>query len=153
MNQEALEKSVKYLGVRMRSAYEIRQYLRTKGYNNEDIAEVVAFLEECKYVDDAAYAGAFIRDRLNFNPCGSKKMYAELRKRGISGEVISAALAENMYEEIEIDAAIKVALKQRTDNKDKLLRYLLGRGFTYAAARSALAAWQEAQSSEENFDE
>lgn len=147
-----MDKAVKYLGVRMRSAYEIRQYLRTKGYNNEDIAEVVALLEEYKYVDDAAYAGAFIRDRLNFNSCGSKKMYAELRKRGISSEVISAALAVNMYEKIEIDAAIKVALKQRTDNKDKLLRYLLGRGFTYSAARSALAAWQEARLSEEDFD-
>ena len=133
-----MDKAVKYLGVRMRSAYEIKQYLRTKGYNDEDIAEVLTLLEEYKYVDDAAYAGAFIRDRLNFNPCGSKKMYAELRKRGISGEVISEAMAANMY------AAIKVALKQRTDNKDKLLRYLLGRGFTYSAARSALAAWQEA---------
>lgn len=144
MNQEAMDKAVKYLGVRMRSAYEIKQYLRTKGYNDEDIAEVLTILEEYKYVDDAAYAGAFIRDRLNFNPCGSKKMYAELRKRGISGEVISEAMAANMYEEIEAEAAIKVALKQRTDNKDKLLRYLLGRGFTYSAARSALAAWQEA---------
>ena len=40
MNQEAMDKAVKYLGVRMRSAYEIKQYLRTKGYNDEDIAEV-----------------------------------------------------------------------------------------------------------------
>lgn len=52
-----MDKAVKYLGVRMRSAYEIKQYLRTKGYNDEDIVEVLTLLEEYKYVDDAAYAG------------------------------------------------------------------------------------------------
>ena len=74
MNQETLEKAVKYLNVRMRSTYEIRQYLRGKGFAGEDIEEVLELLAKYKYIDDAAYAGAFIRDRLNFNPCGSKKM-------------------------------------------------------------------------------
>lgn len=152
MNQEALEKAVKYLNVRMRSTYEIHRYLRGKGYQTEDIEEVLALLAKYKYIDDAAYAGAFIRDRLNFNPCGSKKLYAELRKRGISGDIINEALAENMDAEIESEAAIKIALKQHTDNREKLLRYLLGRGFTYSAAKSAMAVWQEAHIENEDFE-
>ena len=152
MNQETLEKAVKYLNVRMRSTYEIRQYLRGKGFAGEDIEEVLELLAKYKYIDDAAYAGAFIRDRLNFNPCGSKKMYAELRKRGISGDVINEALAENMDAEIESEAALKVALKQHTDNREKLLRYLLGRGFTYSAAKSAVAAWEETRMENEDFE-
>lgn len=143
MNQEVLNKAVKYLGVRMRSEYEIKQYLHTKGYEDADIAEVLQILREYKYVDDLAYAGAFIRDRLNFNPCGSKKMYAELRKRGINGNIINQALADNMCAEIEAEAAEKVALKQRTDSREKLLRYLLGRGFTYQAAKSGVAMWEQ----------
>ncbi len=149
MNQEALDKAVKYLGVRMRSEYEIKQYLRTKGFANEDIAEVLEVLREYKYVDDVAYAGAFIRDRLNFNPCGSKKIYAELRKRGINGDIISQALADNMCAEVEAEAAVKVALKQRTDSKEKLLRYLLGRGFSYQAAKCGIAGWEENRQNEE----
>lgn len=149
MNQEALDKAVKYLKVRMRSTYEISQFLRDKGFATEDIEEVLALLAKYNYVDDAAYAGAFIRDRLNFNPCGSKKIYAELRKRGVSGDIISGALAENMSAEAEAAAAVKVALKQHTDSKEKLLRYLSGRGFTYAAAKNAAAVWQEARENEE----
>lgn len=149
MNQEALDKAVKYLGVRLRSEYEIKQYLHTKGFANEDIDEVLEILREYKYVDDLAYAGAFIRDRLNFNPCGSKKIYAELRKRGINGGIISQALADNMCAEVEAAAAVKVALKQRIDSKEKLLRYLLGRGFSYQAAKSGVARWEENRHNDE----
>ena len=57
MNQEALDKAVKYLKVRMRSTYEISQFLRGKGFATEDIEEVLTLLAKYNYVDDAAYAG------------------------------------------------------------------------------------------------
>lgn len=138
MEEEVLKKAVKYLNARMRSEYEMAKYLQSKGYAREDILEAIAKLKEYGYLNDLAYAGAFIRDKINFNPCGSKKIYVELRKRGVKAQVINQALAENMCPEVEEELAQKIALKRPAESKDKLMRYLLGRGFTNQAARRAL---------------
>ena len=140
MNEEVLKKAVKYLNVRLRSEYEMLKYLQNKGYEREDIAAAIVKLKEYGYIDDLAYAGAFIRDKINFNPCGSKKIYFELRKRGVKTDIINRALAENMCKEVEEELAVKIALKHSAEDKDKLIRYLLGKGFGYSAARKAAEA-------------
>jgi len=143
MIQEAMKKALKYLSVRLRSEYEMRQYLQQKGYNEDIIEEVIRQLKTYSYIDDYAYAGAFVRDKVNFNPCGSKKIYMELKKRGVSNLCINQALAENLPAETEVELAKKVLAKYKETDREKNLRYLLGKGFTYHAAREA---WQAKES-------
>lgn len=98
--------------------------------------EVVATLIKDRYVDDLRYASAFARDKASIQGWGEVKIRYMLSAKKISREVIDQALSE-------IDAgraASKLQKLLETKHKSlredpqcrlKLLRYALGRGYSY----------------------
>ncbi len=98
--------------------------------------EIVETLVNEKYIDDLRYASAFARDKASIAGWGETKIKFMLSSKGISKEVISAAL-----EEIDADKAsyklrriIEVKAKSLKDDpqkKMKLIRFALGRGYSY----------------------
>lgn len=104
----------------------------------EEMADrIVASLVEERYVDDARYAAAFAREKSSLQGWGPVKIRYQLRSKGISEDVIKAALGE-----IENDRAVEklerlVAAKARTLDGDpqrrlKLIRFALSRGYEYS---------------------
>ncbi len=85
-----------------KTAQEMRQKLREREYQQEEIEETLAFLEEYHYVDDEEYVRRYIRSY------GARKsvlrIRTELEKRGISRERIDAGL-----EEIPVDEEAQIA--------------------------------------------
>ena len=98
--------------------------------------EVVETLVKEKYVDDLRYASAFARDKSSIQGWGEVKIRYMLRAKGVAGEVIDAAIDE-------IDCAkadqrlVKLLLNKYKSLKDdpqarmKLVRYAVGRGYSY----------------------
>ena len=98
--------------------------------------EVVRTLVEEKYVDDLRYASAFARDKTSIQGWGEVKIRYMLSAKKISRDVIDQALNEIDAGRASSKLLKLLETKYRSLREDpqcrvKLLRYALGRGYSY----------------------
>lgn len=128
--------ALKLLARRDYSEAKMRQKLAGKGFAAAAIAETLAWLKAKNLVDDREYAGAFVRSTLSQKNVGRRWLVFKLRQKGISGSNVEAALAAEYPAEKEAEfrqaaaASWKRAHRRDADNKVKLVRFLMGRGFS-----------------------
>lgn len=104
--------------------------------NAEAASEVVATLIKDKYVDDLRYASAFARDKASIQGWGEVKIRYMLSAKKITREVIDQALAEIDAERASTKLFKLLETKYKSLREDpqcrlKLLRFALGRGYSY----------------------
>lgn len=143
----AFERAVGYLSAAPRARLEIHRYLKDKGYDGKVCDEVLRRLDEYRYVDDRAYAESYVTSKSK--KYGKIRLSAELKKKGISSEIVSDVLSgesddyEDAQEYEETDGAIKVAERYLRSHKErdalKLKRFLAGRGFTWDTINSVVS--------------
>lgn len=102
----------------------------------EQACEAVRILVEERYVDDLRYAAAFARDKSSISGWGGSKIRYMLSAKGIPKDIISQAL-----DEIDMQKAVNRmekllenksrSLKDDPQWKLKLIRFALGRGYSY----------------------
>lgn len=97
---------------------------------------VVESLVKEKYLDDLRYASAFARDKSSIQGWGEVKIRYMLSAKRISREVIDQALAEidESRASSRLEKLIETKYKSLRDDPQcrlKLLRYALGRGYSY----------------------
>ncbi len=94
------------------------------------------------YIDDRAFADLWVRDRMTFKPMSPRALRYELRQKGISGDVIDAALADLDAEDAAYRAAEAQARRfrgsERHEFQTKLGAFLQRRGFSYEVVRSTV---------------
>lgn len=141
MSEAARTRALKVLERRMRSEEEIRRDLRQKGFSSEETEDAIAYLYSYGYLDDAAYAGAFIRDKLRFSPQGPFKIRQSLLERGVAGEVIDEALAADYPADQVAKVAFTLGQKHQAKKKTKVqtMRYLYSRGFSEGVVYDVVA--------------
>ena len=112
--------------------------------DREAAAKVVDTLVEEKYVDDSRYAQAYAREKSSISGWGEVKIRYMLSAKGLSKDVITEALAE--IDEKKADSRLEKLLenKYRTLKDDpqwklKLLRFALGRGYSYDQVNGCMA--------------
>lgn len=111
-----------------------------EGFLQHQMDEVVDSLIADKYVDDARFAGAYVRDKARFAKWGPAKIAYNLKMIGVDEGTIGVALDENgelfMQDTLRELAAKKwKSMKGETDiqiKRAKLVRFLVGRGFSYS---------------------
>ena len=93
-------------------------------------------LKEEKYVDDLRYATAYARDKASISGWGATKIRYMLSAKGVSKEVVSEAL--NEVDETKASSRLEKLLENKYKSlkedpkwKIKLLRFALGRGYSY----------------------
>lgn len=142
----AYDRALRYLRPRLRSRHEIEQRLRRYGYGRDVERAVISRLAEAGYVNDRAFAEAWIRDRLRLRPKGRRALRAELAKKGVAREEIAEALAE-AYEESETEAARRAMAPRRelyrgrgeVSGRRAATAFLARRGFGLEVARGVAA--------------
>ena len=98
--------------------------------------KILDILVSEKYVDDLRYAGAYARDKSSIAGWGEVKIRYMLSAKGLDRETISRAL-EEIDEKKADDRLVKLIENKRRSLKDdpqwkiKLLRFALGRGYSY----------------------
>lgn len=114
--------------------------LRQKGLDDKDAAAVLERLVRERYVDDARYARAFVRDKALLSGWGPRKISFALSAKGISREVVEEALGEVSPEDSEARMYQVLAAKWESvsgktlyERRTKLLRFALSRGYSYEA--------------------
>jgi regulatory protein len=124
---------------RPRSVYEIRSRLKLKGYEDELVEDVIVSLKRTGDLDDEKFARFWVESRMHMNPAGDVVLKHELKAKGISGDIIDAALTEKAGKYDEYELALSMA-KDRFERLKRLDRrkatkriydYLLRRGFKY----------------------
>ena len=128
------------LGYRDRSRSELARKLRDAGYPAAVAAQVVERFVEIELLDDERFAAAWVRTRATAG-YGARRIGQELARKGIAPEVAAAAL-ESIAGSHEQLARARAALRGRVaadrKERDKLVRRLVGKGFSLQTAIQAL---------------
>jgi len=132
----------KLLGLRSHSRMELETKLRKKGFEEAHIAGSIERLIELNLINDRTFAEEFMRSRSRMKPAGRIKLKMELRKRGVEDAIIDEILKRHDSTGACLDAAEKklraIGGSPGTREKEKLVRFLLGRGFMWGEIREAL---------------
>jgi regulatory protein len=90
----AREICLRLLTDRARTRQELAQALARKGVPAEAAAEVLDRFDEVGLIDDAAFAGQWVRSRHTHRGLGRRAIAVELRRKGVADDVAGEALAE-----------------------------------------------------------
>ncbi len=134
---KALSKAVKYMGANLKSCQQIRDYLKKKEYSKEIVDYVIDKMQEYKYLDDEAYARAYISTYSS--KYGKLKLIAQLRAKGVRDTTIDDVFAEDvkLQDSIEKVGAKYLKNKELTqENLIKLNRFLYSRGYEFEQINS-----------------
>ena len=106
---------------------------------------VIARLIKERYIDDERYARAFVKDKIRYNKWGRRKVQQGLWMKHIDDDIQQRVLSE--VDDTEYLAVLKPLLIQKAKSikaendyelTQKLVRFALGRGFTYDIIRQCL---------------
>jgi len=148
--KKPIKKALRYLSYRQRSKKEIINFLTRKGYRNDQVEEVLDYLDSHQLVDDHQLAEDWINYRSRRGN-GSIKLRYELQSKGIDERVIDEKLDLLLNEEKEYQSA-KELLEKRlnkisvSDNGlrlwQKMEAYLKNRGFPPALVENLVREYR-----------
>ena len=142
--EAAREKCLRLLGLRARSAAELRLRPRTEGFPDPVVESVLSDLASAKLVDDEEFARAWVASRQASAAAGRQKLRWELRRKGISKELIQQVVEDGIDDEAELEHAVALARRRPGDERPdakartRLRRWLLGRGFEFGTVDTVL---------------
>ena len=130
--------------------WEMLEKMRRWEVPEEAQARVMQRLVSERYVDDERYAQAFVKDKIRYNKWGRRKVDQALWQKHIDENI-----RKRVLDEVDDDEYLKVLrplLKQKRKstkaNSDyelnqKLMRFALGRGFTFDIIRQCIDVEEE----------
>lgn len=137
------------LAVRPRTKEELRQSLRRKGFDEELRETLLGKLDDAKLVDDASFAEQWVRSRHTYQGLARSALIAELKRKGVDGEIAARAASEvdRETEEQRAREIVRKRLRSMTRlDEQTATRRLLGtlarkgypEGLAYAVVREEL---------------
>ncbi len=106
------ELALKALGARACSAGELRQKLRARATNLEDVDATLARLKEYRYLDDRRFAENYAAARLENQRLGKNRVTQELRRRRVAPSLAEAAV-EKTYGQTDEVALIEEFIRRK----------------------------------------
>ncbi len=130
--------------------WEMLEKMRRWEVPEEAQARVMQRLVKERYVDDGRYAQAFVKDKIRYNKWGRRKVDQALWQKHIDEDIRKRVLDE--VDDEEYLSVLRPLLKQKRKstkaNNDyelnqKLMRFALGRGFTFDIIRQCIDVEEE----------
>ncbi len=137
--RQAKDQLMRYLSIRPHSRLELVRKMREKGYRFPVINRALDEMEKLELVDDMKFTRLFIQNELLLRPVSRLLLAQKLAQRGISRDISDPLLNELLPAELELEIARKLTRKFLKSNaryepkkrREKLIRYLQGKGFTW----------------------
>jgi regulatory protein len=142
--------ALRFLGYSARSRSEMQKRLEKDEFAPEIIAAVLAELEARNWVNDAQFARDWVEDRAERKKYGKGRLAAELRRKGVDKDEVTAAL-DTVEDADELARARSAAasrwklIEDETDRealqseKRRVAAFLQRRGFGWAIITQVLA--------------
>jgi len=128
--------------------WEMLEKMRRWELSEEQQAHVMQRLVDERYVDDERYARAFVKDKIRYNRWGRRKVEQALWQKHIAEDIRQRILDE--VDDEEYLSVLRPLLQQKQKElkrgkgqveallNQKLIRFALGRGFTYDLIRQCV---------------
>jgi regulatory protein len=141
------EVAVRYLASRPKSVSEIARHLRSKRFDDMEVARALDRLRAQRYVDDEAFARYWVEQRARFKPRGDRALRTELVQKGVSRDVIEVVLGERAPD-ADVELAKRALSRPLTrwstltapERKRKIHTFLAARGFDYGTIEEVIRA-------------
>jgi regulatory protein len=153
---EAVKSAGRLLSRRPHTVSELRMKLARREFPKAVIDDLVKFLEERKFLDDANFAESYFNE-LTAKGLGFTRIRLAMRKRGIPPEIFNDVLSRGFSQDDEALRAAEALKKRRlhferekdlNKRKQKMFRYLASRGFSSAVICKAVSGWLEHSSAD-----
>lgn len=145
--ERALNYAVRYIGYTPCTQKRLRDKMKEKEFSPESIVAVVQLLTEKRYLDDVTFAQNYITSKTRYKNYGRRRIVVGLMQKGVSKEDIlvayNALLEQNDGENTDEVEAARRAMSKRVAKKDgddrqKLMAYLMRRGFSYNIVKKVM---------------
>ena len=142
----AMDKALLHLSATRKTEKQIRDFLTGKGYLSAVVDYVVEKMRGYNFINDQKYAESYVE--FASKKKGARLIRMELKSKGLDDRDVDGAL-DSLEEGAQTDAAKAVLqkyMRNKTADKEtlqKAYRYLMGKGFDYDVAKSALASFGE----------
>jgi regulatory protein len=133
-------RALHYISIRPRAELEIRLYLKRKLAEPEETEEVIVWLRNYNYLDDADFAKRWAEHRRELGHRSDLRIRAELRQKGIDDATIDEALQSDVYDQAAALKALIEKRRHRYADEQKLIQYLARQGFSWSQIKDALKA-------------
>jgi regulatory protein len=149
------QKALHFLSYRPRSSAEVRQNLTNRDISETLVDETIQRLQQTGLVNDEAFARAWVDNRNEFHPRSKSALRMELRRKGLSDEIVRSVLDERVDEEaLAFEAARKYARRltglEWPEFRQKLGGFLVRRGFSYTTLSPVVSeVWKEIQTADD----
>ena len=149
MTASAFDYAIQILNRRDNSVLEIRQKLQKKKYLPDDIENGISKLQNLGYLNNTRFADGRVHYRATCSGWGKKRIYLELKEKGVSSRDIDNAMRNLKNEnwswynsaKKNIENRFKSILNQDTMSEKentKVINFLLRRGFSYDESVQAI---------------
>lgn len=144
---KATKLAIRYKSFRPRTELEFKNFLIKKNYSTNVVGEVLKNLHSISFINDAEFARMFVSDRIKLRPASRLLLEKQLQQKGVSKSIASETLNKFYPAASELEIATKLAAKKishKPKNKlsvaevNKVVAYLLRRGFSYSIAHEVL---------------
>ncbi|MCH5235290.1 MAG: RecX family transcriptional regulator [Muribaculaceae bacterium] len=134
--------------------FDLNRKMINWGLSSANRKEIMESLRDNRYVDDSRFARSFTNDKARFSSWGPNKIRMELIKRRLPSSIITESL-RNVEPEVWKEGLLKNALSKAKNldltgeegwkNRQKLFRYIVGRGFPSSSASKAVNLMKKRQ--------
>ena len=125
-----LERAARYCAGAEHCVVDVAQLLARLGANDVQIDEVIGILQKQQYLDEQRYCRAFVHDKVAFQAWGRMKIIMGLRTKHLPEREIQQAL-DDMDETVYASNIRKAIQSKRGQDKQKIIRFMLQRGYTF----------------------
>lgn len=135
--QKLLNSVLRFIGIRLRSRQEIVNYLHRKTLDQDLTHQILEKLEKTKLIDDFEFAKWYIASRSRSRPRSRWLLETELKRKGISPDIINENLATR---DDDLTLATRALAKKshlwnklsKSEFKRKASLFLRTRGFPHS---------------------
>jgi regulatory protein len=140
------------LARQMRTVAELKRLMSRRVEPGEagetKVAAVVTRLLDQRYLDDPAFASTYTRLRQENQSFGKRRVQQELTRKGVKGELVASTI-ESAYAQVSEEelarryiARKRIAKPEDEKQTARLIRRLIGAGFSFAIISKLLKTWQ-----------
>ena len=143
--EQALQKLAALCSQSEHCTSEMKEKMTRWGIDEDAQQRVVDYLVANRYVDDRRYARSFVNDKLKYNKWGPRKIEQSLWMKHIDESILREALDDVDNEEYISVLRPLLTSKRKTTKAEtdyemnqKLLRFAIGRGFTFEQVKEVI---------------
>lgn len=135
------DRTLNLLSFRLRSEWELKDYLRRKDCPPEVTDKILNKLSINGYLNDEQFAKRWVENRRLLKATSRRKLSMELKQKRIPSTIIDKVLADDKEKTDERDVLRELVGKKhhRYPDQTKFIQYLARQGYNYDDIKSVLA--------------